>query len=55
VMPTNILVDKGGRVVTVVAGCTRDGKNAQLLSAEIAKLLKTNEVQIVEPKPQSGK
>jgi peroxiredoxin len=55
VMPTNILVDKGGRVVTVVAGCTRDGKNAQLLSAEIAKLLRTKEAQIVEPKPQSGK
>src|SRR5262249_7706083 len=49
-MPTNILIDKGGRVVKVVPGCTRDGKNAQVLSAEIAKLLKTKEVKIVEAK-----
>lgn len=39
-MPTNILIDKGGRVVKILPGCTKDGKNAQLLSAEIAKLLK---------------
>jgi peroxiredoxin len=53
-MPTNILIDKGGRVVKVVPGCTKDGKNAQILSAEIAKILKTAEAQIVaaasEPK-----
>jgi peroxiredoxin len=47
-MPTNILFAKGGRVVKVLPGCTRDGKNAQLLSAEIAKLLKTNEVRVAE-------
>ena len=45
-MPTNILIDKGGKVVKVVAGCTRDGKNAQTLSAEVAKLLKTDEAPI---------
>jgi peroxiredoxin len=49
-MPTNILLDKGGRVIKVLPGCTRDGKNAQLLSAEIAKLLKTKEVQIAQAK-----
>jgi peroxiredoxin len=52
-MPTNILIDKGGKVVKVVPGCTKDGKNAQVLSAEIAKLLKTDEVAIAakaEPK-----
>src|SRR5262249_8755360 len=48
VMPTNILIDKGGQIVKVVPGCTRDGKNAQILSSEIAKLLKTDEVKIVE-------
>jgi peroxiredoxin len=47
-MPTNILIDKGGKVVKVVPGCTPDGKNAQALSAEIAKLLKTEEVKVVE-------
>jgi peroxiredoxin len=45
-MPTNILIDKGGKVVKVVPGCTKDGKNAQVLSAEIAKLLGTDEVAI---------
>jgi peroxiredoxin len=48
-MPTNILIDKGGVVVKVLPGCTKDGKNAQALSAEIAKLLKTEEVKVVEP------
>jgi peroxiredoxin len=48
-MPTNILIDKGGRVVRVVPGCTRDGRNAQTLSAEIANLLRTRVAQIVEP------
>ena len=48
-MPTNILIEKGGKVVKIVPGCTKDGKNAQTLSAEIAKLLKTEEVKIVEP------
>jgi peroxiredoxin len=47
-MPTNILIDKGGRVVKIVPGCTPDGKNAQALSKEIAALLKTDEVKVVE-------
>jgi peroxiredoxin len=38
-MPTNILIAKGGRVVRILPGCTRDGKNAQILSGEIANLL----------------
>jgi peroxiredoxin len=45
-MPTNILIDKGGRVVKVLAGCTKDGRNAQTLSAEVARLLKTDVAQI---------
>jgi peroxiredoxin len=50
VMPTNILIDKGGRIVKVVPGCTKDGKNAQILSAEIAKLLQTTEARIADAK-----
>jgi peroxiredoxin len=49
-MPTNILIDKGGKVVRIVPGCTKDGKNAQTLSAEIARILQTPVVQIVESK-----
>jgi peroxiredoxin len=48
-MPTNILIAQGGRVVKVVPNCTRDGKNAQVLSGEIARLLGTTEA-IVAPK-----
>ena len=54
-MPTNILIDKGGRVVKVVDGCTRDGKNAQTLSTEIARLLKTEVAQIKEAKADAKK
>jgi peroxiredoxin len=48
-MPTNILIDKGGKVVKVLPGCAKGAKNAQALSAEIAKLLKTDEVALAEP------
>jgi peroxiredoxin len=49
-MPTNILIDKGGRVVRVLPGCTRDGSNAQTLSQDIAAMLKTPVAQISEGK-----
>jgi peroxiredoxin len=49
-MPTNILIDKGGKVVKVIAGCTKDGKNAQILSGAISKLLNTEEARVVEAK-----
>jgi len=54
-MPTNVLIAKGGKVIKVLPGCTKDGKNAQLLSAEIARLLKTKEVQIAQVKKTSKK
>ena len=54
-MPTNILIDKGGRVVKVVEGCTRDGKNAQKLSEEVARLLNTDVVAIKQAKNQAKK
>jgi len=51
-MPTNILIAKGGRVVSILPGCTKDGRNAQSLAAEIGKLLKTKEVEVAERKPR---
>src|SRR5207237_10579204 len=54
-MPTNILIDKGGRVVRIVPGCTRDGRNAQILSEEIATLLSTPAARIAEPKATPNK
>jgi peroxiredoxin len=52
VMPTNILIDKGGKVVRVVPGCTVDGKNAQTLSNEIARILQTPAAKIAEASPK---
>lgn len=50
-MPTNILIDKGGKVVALVPGCKVDGKNAQTISAALAKLLNVDEVKVMaEPK-----
>ncbi len=49
-MPANILIDKGGKVVKVVTGCNKEGKNAQALSAEVARLLQTKEAPIAAPK-----
>jgi peroxiredoxin len=54
-MPTNILIDKGGKVVRVLPGCTRDGSNAQTLSTEIANLLQVPAAQIVEKKGATPK
>lgn len=52
-MPTNILIDKGGKVIKVVPGCKTNGANAQLISAEIAKLLGVTEVKVMaEPTPK---
>ena len=51
-MPCNILIDKGGKVIKVVTGCNKDGKTAQALSTEIAKLLKTDEIVVAESKPK---
>jgi peroxiredoxin len=55
VMPTNVLIDKGGRVVTVVAGCARDGKSAQALSGEIARLVHAPQARIADGPPTPGK
>lgn len=49
-MPTNILVAKGGAIESVVKGCATDGSNAELLSAKVAKLLKTEPVPVVQKK-----
>ena len=51
-MPTNILIAKGGKVIKVVPGCTPNGKNAQAISAEVAKLLGIKEAVVVEAKPK---
>ena len=52
-MPTNILIEKGGKVARVVTGCTLDGKNAQTISDEVARMLGTSSVTIAQPKEKT--
>ena len=54
-MPTNILIEKGGKVAKVVCGCTIDGKNAQSLSEEVSRLVQAPTVKIAEPKAKNAK
>lgn len=43
-MPTNFLIDKGGRIKSIAAGCDPKGLVAKNLSLKIAALLKTEAV-----------
>jgi peroxiredoxin len=52
-MPTNILIEKGGKVIKIIPGCKTNGANAQAISAEVAKLLGVEEVKVMaEPAPK---
>jgi hypothetical protein len=46
-MPTNFLIDKGGKISAIAAGCDPSGLVAKNLSAKVAKLVgaKTANVQ----------
>ncbi|MFT5525593.1 MAG: peroxiredoxin [Pirellulaceae bacterium] len=41
-MPTNFLIEKGGRIKSIAAGCEPSGLIADILSKKIATLLKTD-------------
>jgi len=45
-MPTNFLIDKGGKVVAVAAGCDPSGLLAKKLSEKVAKTVKTEAVDV---------
>jgi peroxiredoxin len=40
-MPTNFLIEKGGRIKAIAAGCDPSGLVAEALSKKVAELLKT--------------
>ncbi len=51
-MPSNFLIDKGGKVVAISKGCNPDGLKAMTLSGETAKLVNTEKVDVtsgIEP------
>jgi peroxiredoxin len=53
-MPTNFLIDKGGKIVSVAAGCDPSGLMAKKLSAKVAETIKTDPVDL-KPKPEEKK
>lgn len=45
-MPTNFLIDKGGKIIAVAAGCDPSGLIAKKLSAKVAQTVSTNPVDV---------
>ena len=45
-MPTNFLIDKGGKIVAIAAGCDPSGLLAKKLSEKVAKTVKTEAVDV---------
>src|SRR5438445_57680 len=45
-MPTNFLIDKGGKVVAIATGCDASGLVAKKLSEKVAKTVKTEAVDV---------
>src|SRR5262249_50867519 len=45
-MPTNFLIDKGGKVVAIAAGCAPSGLLAKKLSEKVANTVKTEAVDV---------
>lgn len=54
-MPTNILIDKGGKVVAVAAGCDPSGLLAQRLSEKVAETVKGEKVDVKKKVEQDRK
>ena len=49
-MPTNFLIEKGGKITAIAAGCEPSGLIAEALSGKVAKLLKTDVAKVRTPK-----
>lgn len=45
-MPTNFLIDKGGKIVSVAAGCDPSGLLAKKLSEKVAKTVNTETIDV---------
>ncbi|MDP6447388.1 MAG: TlpA disulfide reductase family protein [Pirellulaceae bacterium] len=45
-MPTNFLIEKGGRIKSIAAGCEPSGLIANVLSKKVAEILETEKVDV---------
>jgi peroxiredoxin len=54
-MPTNVLIDKGGKIVAIAAGCDPSGLLAKKLSEKVAKTLDVESVDVQKKVDQDRK
>ncbi len=54
-MPTNFLIDKGGKIVAIAAGCDPSGLLAKRLSEKVASTVKTTPVDVKKKVDESSK
>ncbi|MFO1046065.1 MAG: redoxin domain-containing protein [Planctomycetaceae bacterium] len=54
-MPTNFLIDKGGKIVSVAAGCDTSGLLAKKLSEKVAKTVNTDAVDVQKKVVEAAK
>ena len=45
-MPTNFLIDKGGKIISVASGCDPSGLLAKKLSEKVAKVVNTTAIDV---------
>ena len=53
-MPTNFLIEKGGKIVNIAAGCDTSGLLAKKLSEKIAKTVNADAVDVQKKVAESG-
>jgi peroxiredoxin len=54
-MPTNFLIEKGGKIVSIAAGCDPNGLIAKRLSENVAKTLDVKAVDVQKKVKEEGK
>jgi len=54
-MPTNFLIDKGGKIISIAAGCDPSGLLAKKLSEKVAKTVQTEAVDVKTKVDQNKK
>ncbi len=54
-MPTNFLIEKGGKIVKVAAGCDPSGLLAKKVSEEVAKTVKTEAIDVQKKVAEEAK
>jgi peroxiredoxin len=54
-MPTNLLIEKGGKIVSIAAGCDPSGLLANKLSEKVAKTINTDAIDVQQKVKDAAK